>query len=219
MIEKVTTPSGDVSVVVEGKSKPKQLLILGHGAGASMGSDFMRFFATELADRDRAVARFNFPYMEQGRKSPGTPKASEQAFVAVTEALVSKLSPGSTFLGGKSYGGRMASHVIAQGLHADGLVFLGYPLHPPGKPERIRDEHLKDIVCPMLFVEGTRDSFCPLPTLEEVRARLNAPTDVIVVEDGDHSLKVRSSSGRDTATAWRDAAGAISAWLDALGTN
>jgi uncharacterized protein len=210
---KIPTPSGDVSVALEGSSHPKQLVLLAHGAGGSMDTDFMRFFASGLADDTRAVARFNFPYMEQGRKSPGTPKASEGAFFAVAEALATKLSPKVMFVGGKSYGGRIASHVVAQGLPADGLLFLGYPLHPPGKPERIRDEHLKTITCPMLFVEGTRDPFCPLETLASVRDELPAPTDVLVVEDGDHSLKVRRTSGRTTEDAWRDACAGIDRWL------
>lgn len=179
-----------------------------------MESDFMDFFAHALATDRRAVARFNFVYMEQGRRSPGSPKASEETFTAVVDHLREKLSPGRIFIGGKSYGGRMASHIAAGGVEVDGLVFLGYPLHAPGKPENIRAAHLGDIAAPMLFVEGTRDPFCPLATLRGVLEKLSGATELIVVEGGDHSLKVRKSSGRDTHQAWGEAAAGISEWLE-----
>lgn len=179
-----------------------------------MDSDFMAFFATELATESRAVARFNFAYMEQGRKSPGAAKVSEQTFTEVLERLRGTLSPGQVLIGGKSYGGRIASHLAAQGTEVEGLVFLGYPLHAPGRPDKLRDAHLSDIGSRMLFVEGTRDPFCPLGTLSKVLAKLDAPIEVLVVEDGDHSLKVRKSSGRSTPDAWRDAARGIAEWLE-----
>ena len=203
-----------MTVVVDGPGNPKQLLVLAHGAGASLDSDFMEFFARELSGSERAVARFNFVYMEQGRKTPGPPKVSEQTFREILDHLKAELSPDQVFIGGKSYGGRMASHIAAQGAEVDGLVFLGYPLHAPGRPDAIRDAHLEDITARMLFVEGTRDPFCPLDTLRRSLAKLSAPTEVLVVEDGDHSLKVRKSSGRSTADAWTAAAAGISEWLD-----
>ena len=212
---RLTTGSGDVSIVVDGASDPEDLVVLAHGAGASMDSDFMAFFARSLAVDSRAVARFNFPYMEQGRRSPGSAKASEEAFADVAEHLRGSLSPARLFAGGKSYGGRMASHIAAAGTDVAGLVFLGYPLHAPGRPESIRDAHLYGIEAPMLFVEGTRDPFCPLPTLNEVMAKLPR-AELVVVEDGDHSLKVRKSSGRDTQTAWSEAAAAIAAWIEGV---
>lgn len=208
-----SSTAGEITVVVDGPAKPEQLVVLAHGAGAGLDSDFMEFFAHELTGQARAVARFNFVYMEQGLKTPGPPKVSEQTFVEVLDHLRAKLSPSQVFIGGKSYGGRMASHIAAQGTEVDGLVFLGYPLHAPGRPENIRDAHLHDISERMLFVEGTRDPFCPLATLRKVLARLPAPTELIVVEDGDHSLKVRKTSGRSTPEAWREAAAGISEWL------
>jgi uncharacterized protein len=92
-------------------------------------------------------------------------------------------------------------------------VFLGYPLHPPGRPDRLRVAHLADITIPMLFVEGTRDPFCPLETLEKTLAELRAPTKVAVIEDGDHSFKVRKSSGRSTTEAWAEVVDAVATWL------
>jgi predicted alpha/beta-hydrolase family hydrolase len=214
MREHVSTPPGDVSLILDGPKDPSEIVVLGHGAGAPMESDFMDFFAQALATDRRAVARFNFVYMEQGRRSPGSPKASEETFTAVVDHLRSKLEPGKILIGGKSYGGRMASHIAAGGVEVDGLVFLGYPLHAPGRPENIRAAHLSEITAPMLFVEGTRDPFCPLETLRGVLQNLSAPTELIVVEDGDHSLKVRKSSGRDTEQAWGEAAAGISEWLE-----
>ena len=210
---KLSTAFGDVSIAVEGPDHPRQLLLLAHGAGAPMDSDFLKVFARSLTSDSRSVARFNFPYMEQGRRTPGSPKASEGAFGEVVDNVKASLSPKQLFIGGKSYGGRMASHLAASGADVDGLVFLGYPLHAPGRPENIRDAHLYELDVPMLFVEGTRDPFCPLPTLERVLARL-PQAELVVIEDGDHSLKVRKASGRDTPTAWGEAAEAIAAWLE-----
>ena len=202
-----------MSAIVDGPPDPAQLVVLAHGAGAPMDSEFMQFFARELASKSRAVARFNFVYMEQGRKTPGPASVSEQTFKDVLDHLKGHLSPARVFIGGKSYGGRMASHIAAQGTEVDGLVFLGYPLHAPGRPDKLRDAHLSYITARMLFVEGTRDPFCPLETLTRVVAKLEAPSEVLVVEDGDHSLKVRKSSGRSTPDAWREAAVGISEWL------
>jgi predicted alpha/beta-hydrolase family hydrolase len=111
----------------------------------------------------------------------------------------------------------MASHIAAAGVPVDGLVFLGYPLHAPGKPENIRDAHLSGIAAPMLFVEGTRDPFCPLETLDIALKKVPARTEVLVVQGGDHSLKVPKSSGRSTDDAWAQAAHEISEWMDLQG--
>lgn len=210
----LTTSAGDISLVVDGPKKSQALLVLAHGAGAPLDSDFMEFFAQALTTKTRAVARFNFSYMEQGRRSPDRQPVSEKTYGEVIEHLRASLSPKTLFIGGKSYGGRMASHVAAAGTKVDGLVFLGYPLHAPGRPDRIRDSHLTDVSCPMVFVAGTRDPFCPLETLAKVMKKLAASTELIVVEDGDHSLKVRKSSGRSTEQAWSDAADAIETWLE-----
>jgi hypothetical protein len=206
------TSHGEVSVALDGPQAATTTIVLGHGAGGPMDGDYMAFFASGLAGDETRVVRFNFPYMERGRKSPDKQSVSETVFHEVAESFQTQ----RLVLGGKSYGGRIASHAVAAGTKADGLVFLGYPLHPPGRPERIRDAHLHDIKCPMLFVEGTRDPFCPLETLERVRESLPAPTSVVVIEDGDHSLKVRKSSGRATKDAWDEAVAAITDWVAEL---
>lgn len=208
--ETFSTSHGDVSIALDGSAAASTTVVLGHGAGAPYDSDFMAFFATRLANDDLRVVRFNFPYMEQGRKSPDKQPVSEKVFGEIAEGFRSR----RLVLGGKSYGGRIASHAVAAGTSADGLVFLGYPLHPPGRPDRIRDAHLHDIKVPMLFLAGTRDPFCPLRTLEKVRAELPGPSDLVVVEDGNHSLAVRKSSGRSTQDAWDEAAREVVAWLE-----
>ena len=205
------TPGGPVSVAFDGPRDAALMVVLAHGAGAGMDSDFMVSAAAALGNDGFRVCRFNFLYTELGKKAPDRQPVLEETYRAVVE----EVRPGhdSVVVGGKSLGGRIASMIAAQGAEVDGLVFFGYPLHPPGRPERIRKAHLPDIKVPMLFVEGTRDPFCPLETLEEVRAELNAPNEVAVIDGGDHSLKVPKSSGRSTEQAWAEAAAAVTDWL------
>ncbi|MFN2524997.1 MAG: alpha/beta family hydrolase [Actinomycetota bacterium] len=214
MSARVQVGADSVSTLIDGATNSKSLLVLGHGAGAGMDSDFMRTMAQALAARGVLVWRFNFLYSELGRRAPDRQPVLESTFSAVLEAASEGFN-GRILLGGKSLGARIASHLVAGGREVSGLVFLGYPLHPPGRPERMRDEHLYEIKAPMLFVEGTRDPFCPLPTLERVMARLASPT-LVVVEDGDHSLRVRKASGRSTIDAWQEAADEVATWIENL---
>ena len=177
-----------------------------------MRSDYMETFARGFWERQISVFRFNFAYMESGKKAPDKQPVLEDTMRVAIEAAREHAGSDPLFAGGKSMGGRIASHVAAGGTELAGLVFLGYPLHPPGRPDRIRDEHLKSIQIPMLFVEGTRDPFCPLDTLERVRAKLQTSS-VVVIDDGDHSLKVRKASGRDTAEAWQEAIESVADWM------
>jgi predicted alpha/beta-hydrolase family hydrolase len=211
----IRTSAGELPVHLDGAKRASTLLVLGHGAGAGSKHEFMERFATGLAGDSLRMCRFDFPYMAAGRKTPDRQPVLENAFRDVADVV--RADHDRCILGGKSLGGRIASLVVASGYAADALLFLGYPLHPPGRPDRIRDAHLHEISAPMLFVEGTRDPFCPLDTLERVRSGLDAPTDVAVVEDGDHSLKVRKSSGRDTTTAWTEVIEEIKKWLNARG--
>lgn len=210
--ELVATPAGEVSLMLDG-TRMSELLILAHGAGAGMRHPFMRAFAEGCAGSGLGVIRFNFRYAEMGRKAPDRQAVLEQTYEAVVEHVCSQLDPERLFLGGKSMGGRIASQLVARGVTCDGLVFLGYPLHPPGRPDRVRDAHLYDLKVPMLFVEGTRDPFCPLETLERVRARITAPTAIAVIDDGDHSFAVRKSSGRSNAQALQEAVDVVTAWI------
>jgi uncharacterized protein len=171
-------------------------LILGHGAGANQLSGFMRMVAAGLTERGLDVVTFNFLYTEQGRKVPDPKPRLEGCYRAVIKTALShrSLKKNRLVIGGKSMGGRIASQVAAiDGENISGLVFLGYPLHPPGRPDKLRAEHLKDIQAPMLFVQGSRDAF---GTPDEIRAAtkgMKLRTTFHVVEGGDHSFKVPKS--------------------------
>jgi predicted alpha/beta-hydrolase family hydrolase len=166
-------------------------LVLAHGAGGGSRSKFMVEAARALSSRGITVATFDFPYMAQGRSVPDKAPVLEAAWrAAIDEARAQTRLP--LFIGGKSMGGRIASQVAAQKVDGiAGLVFLGYPLHPPGKPEQRRDRHLPEISEPMLFVQGTRDPFGTAAEIRELLPRLNARTTLFDVEDGDHSFGVR----------------------------
>lgn len=204
-----------MSVAVEGDGPT--LLVLGHGAGAGMDSPFMSSIAQDLSSDTITVARFNFLYIEANKKAPDRAPVLEQTFSAVVDHLRAVTAPERVVLGGKSMGGRIASHLVAAGTPAEGLVFFGYPLHPPGRPDRLRTDHLASITTPMLFVEGTRDPLCPLDTLRKVTKDLPGPVEIAVIEDGDHSLKVRRSSGRTTEEAMAEVTTRVGAWLRSLG--
>jgi len=168
-------------------------LILAHGAGAPQSSAFMVDFARGLARRGYHAVTFNFPYTEQGRRLPDRAPVLEACFRDVIAAIRARgeLAAGPLVIGGKSMGGRIASHLAAQGV-ADlaGLVALGYPLHPPGRPERLRAEHLARIRPPTLIVQGSRDAFGTPEELRPALAPLGAAVTLHVVEGGDHSFKV-----------------------------
>jgi predicted alpha/beta-hydrolase family hydrolase len=214
---RVESGAGAISLALDGPQSSPALVVLAPGAGAGLDSDFMTAAAEGIAARGFLVARFNFLYLELGKRSPDRQPVLESTFRDVVDHLESRRGDRQLVLGGKSLGGRIASHVAAAGAPADGLLFLGYPLHPPGRPDRIRDSHLRDISVPMLFVEGTRDPFCPLATLDEARSRFKARTEVAVIDGGDHSFKVRASSGRTTAEAWAEVVDAAAEWLGGIG--
>lgn len=210
--DKVRTGAGEVSTRVDGDPS-RALLVLAHGAGAGMDHPFMESVAEGVAAGGTGVLRFNFAYMEQARKAPDRQNVLEETFAEVLGAARADHPSSHLFMGGKSMGGRIASHLAASGEPCRGLVFLGYPLHPPGRPDRIRDSHLYQIEVPMLFVEGTRDPFCPLDRLAEVRARLSAPNDLAVIADGDHSFRVRRASGRSNEDAIGEVVEVVCEWI------
>ena len=175
----------------------------------------MTRFATGLAARAINVVTFNFLYTEQGRRVPDANKALEACFRAVIQAVRDKkIGRGTLVIGGKSLGGRIASQVAAASVpDVEGLVFLGYPLHPPGKVDQLRAKHLLDITVPMLFVQGSRDAFGTPEELRPVIRGLKAPADLCVIEGGDHSWKVPKSAGRSQAEVFDVALDAIEGWL------
>jgi len=172
-------------------------LVLAHGAGHGMNTRLLIDIGDELSARGVAVLRFNFPYAEAVRRAPDPQPRLEACYRAVADAVAEEFE--RPFLGGKSMGGRIASHIVADGFPASGLVFLGYPLHPPGHPERIRDAHLMRIRAPMLFLQGTRDPFATPELLHATVAALPAAT-LVEIRDGDHSFKVRGRSPADVTS-------------------
>jgi len=154
-----------------------------------MRSPFMAGIAEGLAARGVATLRFEFPYMAAGRRAPDRPERLVEAWRAAFAAATERAA-GTPLAGGKSMGGRIASMAAADGMPAAGLVFLGYPLHPPGRPERIRDAHLPSVTVPMLFVQGTRDTFARPDLLDALLARLGPLAAHLRVEGGDHSFRV-----------------------------
>ena len=183
---------GDASVSTIALTPPKALatLVVAHGAGAGMEHPFLAGFCRAIAEARVATLRFNFPYIERGRKAPDREPALRAAWLAAFDAAVADAGGRVVLAGGKSLGGRIASMCVADGMPARGLVFLGYPLHPPGKVDRLRAEHLERITAPMLFVEGTRDPFADPPTLARVLERLGDRATLETVEGGDHSFNV-----------------------------
>ena len=175
-------------------------LILGHGAGAGQRSAFMVEFAAALSSLGLDVVTFNFLYTEQGRRIPDRAPALEACYRAVIEAVHAQVATArrALFIGGKSMGGRIATQVAAADaqLRLAGLVLLGYPLHPPGRPAERRDKHLPAITRPMLFVQGTRDAFGTPAELAPILAALQPAPAVHVVAQGDHSFKL---SNKDPA--------------------
>ena len=188
-------------------------LILGHGAGAGQTSAFIVEFAAALRARGIDVITFNFLYAEHGRRVPDPNARLEACFRAVIEA-VRRRNSATLAIGGKSMGGRIASQVAAAGAgELAGLVFLGYPLHPPGKPERLRAAHLRDVRAPMLFVQGSRDAFGTPAELQPIITRLDPPADLYVVEGGDHSFRVPKRSGTGQQEVYDRVQDRIAIWL------
>ncbi len=188
-------------------------LILGHGAGAGQRSGFMVDFARALSAMGVDVITFNFLYTEQGRKIPDRAPALEACYRAVIEAVYARVTSArrALFIGGKSMGGRIATQVAAADpeLRLTGLVLLGYPLHPPGKPTERRDKHLPAIGRPMLFVQGTRDAFGTPDELAPVLATLQPAPSVHVVAKGDHSFKLARKDPAAQAAVYADVQRAI----------
>ena len=208
------------------KNRLSVTIILGHGAGADQLSGFIRLFARGLSDRGLDVMTFNFVYTEQRRGVPDQKAKLESCFRAVIEAALSqkKVKGNKLVIGGKSMGGRIASQVVAAACEQNdplakeiaGLVFLGYPLHPPGNPAKLRTEHLPQIKVPMLFVQGTRDSLGSTDEIAPIVKELKLPAEIYVIEGGDHSFKAPKKFGRTQEEVFESAMDAIVEWAKAL---
>ena len=187
-------------------------MVMAHGAGAGRSSPFMVRTADGLAARRIATALFDFPYITAGRHVPDRPEVLEQAWRSAIAAAREAFEELPLFIGGKSMGGRIASQVAAQGVEdLRGLIFLGYPLHPPGKPDQRRDAHLPSIHEPMLFVQGTRDAFGTAAEIQSLEARLQRAT-VHVVDGGDHSFKISGRGAPKPDVVLAGILDAVAAW-------
>ena len=176
---------------------PCAVLVLGHGAGGDHRAVLLAELATRLPAHDIAVARFDFPYRAAGKKLPDPMPRLEEAYARAAAAAAARAPGVPLLLGGKSMGGRVATHLAARGVSCAGLVLLGYPLHPAGKKDRLRDAHLPDVRVPMLFVQGTRDDLCDLTLLAPVLARCGDRARLHVIEGADHQLELRRAARSD----------------------
>jgi predicted alpha/beta-hydrolase family hydrolase len=201
-------PAGD-------RRPPGAALVLAHGAGSDMDNPLLGFMHEALAEHGVMTVKFNFPYKERGGKAPDRTPLLETTWQAVIEAVRAdpQLAPAKLFCGGKSMGGRIVSQVVAKGEACAGLVFLGYPLHPPSKPEKLRADHLPRITCPMLFIQGTRDALCDLALLKGVLQRVRAPVTLHVIEGGDHSFNIPKRMGRSVTQTQQEIVDVIADFL------
>ena len=166
-------------------------MILAHGAGQGMNSPFMTYFHTELFNHDFLSVKFDFEYMEAKRRVPDPQPKLQARYRSIVSEVIDQHQPKRVIIGGKSMGGRVASYIAGDTPGVSGLVFLGYPLHPPGKQDQLRDQHLYELQLPMLFISGTKDTFAERPLLEEVVRKIGNNATLVWIEGGDHSLKRR----------------------------
>jgi predicted alpha/beta-hydrolase family hydrolase len=214
----IALPDGQtVSGLLSAPKGARAVYVLSHGAGAGMAHPFLEKLSGLLSGRRIAVLRYQFPYMEKKSRRPDRPEVAEatvRAAVAEARKLLPRLP---IFAGGKSFGGRMTSNAEAHGaLAVRGIVFLGFPLHPPGAPADTRAAHLKNVAVPMLFLQGTNDEFASSDLLKPVVRSLGKRATVHWIEGANHSFHVPKSSGRTDADVMADLADAMAAWMEDL---
>jgi uncharacterized protein len=205
-----------VSGLLDAPAQPRACYVLAHGAGAGMTHPFMAAVAAGLAARGIATLRYQFPYMERGQKRPDLPALAHATVRAAVAAATQALPNVPLIAGGKSFGGRMTSQAQAKTPLAGvrGLAFLGFPLHPAGKPSHERATHLSEVQIPMLFLQGTRDTLASLDELRPVCAALGERATLRLYEDADHSFHVPRKSGRTDAQVLDELLDALAAWVD-----
>jgi uncharacterized protein len=195
----------------------RALLVLAHGAGAGMRHPFMGALAGELGARRIATLRYEFPYMAEGRRRPDPPRTAVATVRAAVAAAADEAPGLPLFAGGKSFGGRMTTLAAAEGgLDVLGLVLVGFPLHPAGRPGTERARHLADVRLPMLFLQGTRDRLAEPALLEPVLSGLGERATVHVEEGADHGFHVLKRSGRTDAQVVASLAAAVAGWITTL---
>jgi uncharacterized protein len=214
---RLPVPAADttVSALLDVPTNAEACYVFAHGAGAGMQHAFMAALAQGLAERGIATLRFQFPYMEQGAKRTDTPAVAQATVRAAVEEAAKRLPGVRLFAGGKSFGGRMTSQAQAAeplpGVR--GLVFVGFPLHPAGKPSIERARHLADVRVPMLFLQGTRDALADLDLVRETTAQLGRRATLHVVDSADHSFHVLVRSGRDDAQVREELLETMAGWM------
>jgi len=210
--------AGPVSALLQRPRQAELLYVLGHGAGAGMRHPFLVGVADALGAVGVATFRYQFPYMEEGRRSPDPPHVAEATVRSAVMAAVRAAPELPLIAGGKSFGGRMTSSAAAKrplpGVR--GLAFLGFPLHPPNRPADTRAAHLSDVQLPMLFLQGTRDDLADLALMRGVCERLGARATLHVVDEADHSFHVPKRSGRSAEDVVLALAQTLAAWAREL---
>lgn len=212
------TETGPVSALLRRPTTAHALLVLAHGAGAGMRHPFLQKVAEELGARGVATLRYQFPYMEAGGRRPDRAPVAQSTVRSAVAAGVAQAGGLPVLAGGKSFGGRMTSQAAA-GAPLEGvcgLVFLGFPLHPAGRPGADRAAHLADVTVPMLFVQGTRDALADLDLLRPALDPLGSRARLHVVDGGDHSFRVLKRSGRTDGQVMAELADAVAAFARAF---
>jgi predicted alpha/beta-hydrolase family hydrolase len=210
-----------VSGLLQAPANARACYVLAHGAGAGMKHAFMAAVAAELAERGIATLRYQFPYMEKGGKRPDPPKVAHAAVRAAVAEAARQLPALPLIAGGKSFGGRMTSQAQAAAAlpNVRGLAFLGFPLHPAGRPSQDRAAHLYDVQIPMLFLQGSRDQLAVLDQLEPVCNALGPRATLEIFPDADHSFHVPAKTGRKDPEVRAEVLNRLAAWTDnILGT-
>jgi uncharacterized protein len=213
-----TGKSGPVSALLLRPEAPRACFVFAHGAGAGMTHSFMEAFASGLCERGIASLRYQFPYMEKGSKRPDPP-AVAHATVRAAAARAAEMFPGLAMIaGGKSFGGRMTSQAQAAAPLAAvrGLAFVGFPLHPAGKPSTDRADHLAKVDLPMLFLQGTRDTLAEVTLIEPVAQQLGSRATLHLVDGADHSFHVLARSGRNDREVLNEIFDVFGTWAESL---
>jgi hypothetical protein len=206
-----------VSGLLQTPPRARACYVLAHGAGAGMNHPFMAAVAADLALRGIATLRYQFPYMERGTKRPDPPQLAQATVRAAVAAALKALPKLPLIAGGKSFGGRMTSQAQAKASlpGVRGLAFLGFPLHPAGKPSQDRAKHLFDVKIPMLFLQGTRDTLAMLDQLKPLCQTLGGRATLKLFQDADHSFHVPALTGRKDVQVRGEVLDALVAWIDA----
>ena len=194
------------------------VFVCAHGAGGNMNDRGVLQTANTLRSRGLGVVRFNFLYKEKKAGRPDPMPRLKECITAVVSRVREEIEPKTLIIGGRSMGGRAASMLAADGFACDGLLLLAYPLHPPGKPDQLRDAHLPAIKVPVICFNGTRDPFCTPELMEAVLKRVKADWDMYWIEGADHSFHVLKSSGRTDGQVLDEIGGASEAWVGRLTT-